>query len=316
VGAAMFAGPSAASAGGWCWPVDGPVRLAYGSPWIDATGRTCTHGGADIGASAGTRVRACTAGRVTFAGRVPAAGGGSTLAVTIATGEGLAYTCLPLSALSVTAGTEVASGDGLGALAPSGDGSTPDAHLHLSVRRGGAAIDPLSLLVAVTGPAAGAVPAPAYAPAAGGAPASSPDAPTGHGGVPVPAPITAAAPVPAPVPAPNVVRAQAPAPAAPLEAVTAAAPSIRVPACPPAPAGFARRIRPLPASTRLDLGAASAAARAWSLTAGGLAARALLAALAVLLVTPVLGRLRSATRASAGAGGATPAVAPVPRPHR
>ncbi len=132
----------AGAAEGWVWPAGSRVALGFGQEWRDDAGRTCSHGGVDLAAPAGESVLAPVGGRVAFAGSVPAAGGGRTLAVTLETDDGLKVTCMPLEDCCADLGGRVEPGDRLGSLAESGDGSLAEAHVHLSVRRGGVAMDP------------------------------------------------------------------------------------------------------------------------------------------------------------------------------
>jgi hypothetical protein len=311
VAIAVLAGPGTAFAAGWEWPVSGPVALGYGDAWTDESGKACTHGGVDIAAAPGARVSACTGGRVVFAGRVPAAGGGSTLAVSIVASGGLKYTCMPLSELLVAAGADVATGDALGLLAAGGDGSSGPVHLHLAVRRGEAPLDPLSLLETLTrpvslAPATPTTPEVSPPPASGtSVPRSVPDAAvSGAVGAGLARELSGAG-------------GQAAAPA-PSSASLAAAPEMRsalAHSVPPAPAGFSRRVRPLPADVSLDPGAVSAAVRSWALEGGGFALKGLLLALALLLMAPVLRRLRRTAAQFAGPQ-AIPDVVRAPRSAR
>jgi hypothetical protein len=136
----------AVCAGAWSWPVDGEPGLRYGATYAAADGRTCTHGGLDIDSSAGSTVRSCAAGEVAFAGLVPGSDGGRVWAVTVLTADSLRVTYLPLTSADVSKGRSVAAGDALGTLARSGDASADGPHLHLGVKRGGTALDPLAFL--------------------------------------------------------------------------------------------------------------------------------------------------------------------------
>ena len=82
-----FAQPGTALAG---WPLaqDAQLRLAFGASYTAGDGRSATHRGVDLAAEAGDRVVAPLAGHVTFAGSVPAVGGGTQRAVTIVTARG------------------------------------------------------------------------------------------------------------------------------------------------------------------------------------------------------------------------------------
>ena len=137
--------PSSARAG---WPLEkaAPVALGFGGTYAASDG-TSTHRGVDLAAPAGSAVRSPLSGRVSFAGRVPGIGGGTVLAVTIATADG-SLTLLPLSSAEVRAGTELAEGDAVGVLAGTGDPSSSAAHLHVGARKGDLYVDPLSLIEA------------------------------------------------------------------------------------------------------------------------------------------------------------------------
>ncbi|MDO8915658.1 MAG: peptidoglycan DD-metalloendopeptidase family protein [Coriobacteriia bacterium] len=274
----LMGAPGKAVAGGWPWPVQGRVGLAYAEPWADASGRICSHGGLDVEASAGARVSASAGGRVAFAGRVPAAGGGSALAVSVVTPDGLRVTYLPLAACRVTAGSEVADGEVLGELAGSGDGSLAIPHLHLSVRRGEAPIDPATLL----GPLSRSdAPGPATE-------IRPPDAPPK---LVAPSVKAHAAPAVSPAPASAAVAPMA------VGHRAGAAPSVLVA---PRPSDWAwpqieARIRPLPYEPRLDVRAVLTQARALAAAGRGIAIRALLGLLAALLFAR---SLRSAGQAA------------------
>jgi hypothetical protein len=148
-GVVCFAG-SAPAQEPWPWPAGDSVALAYGVGWTDSDGVSCTHGGVDLGATPGDQVRSPVEGTVAFVGRVPASGGGSTLAVTIATGDGLKVTCTPLERAVVRSGQQVDPGQSLGKLDGEGDGSSTCTHVHLSVRRGETRLDPMRFLGAGT----------------------------------------------------------------------------------------------------------------------------------------------------------------------
>jgi hypothetical protein len=153
VSVAALCWPVLAVAGQWPVPVAGSVALRFAETWRDAGGRPRSHGGLDLAAPAGSRVRACAAGTVAFAGRVPGAGGGTVLAVTVLTADGLKVTFMPLASAEVSDGAPVTVGDAIGILAGSGDGSTSAEHLHVSVRRGERQIDPEPFLDLTPAPA-------------------------------------------------------------------------------------------------------------------------------------------------------------------
>jgi hypothetical protein len=125
-----------AAAGGWRWPLRGPVVGAFNvsphAPFARGQRR-----GIDVSARQGARVRAACPGRVTFAGPLPRRG----LAVSVRCGA-LVATYLGLGRLAVRAGSSVARGQGLGLLGPA-------ARLRLGARRAGdrrGYVDPLTLL--------------------------------------------------------------------------------------------------------------------------------------------------------------------------
>src|SRR5579863_3522537 len=82
-------------AAAWTWPVDGPVLapFLYDPAHPYAAGQ---HRGIDIGADAGTTVRAPAAGVVSFAGTVP----GSGRSVTVETADGLSVTLTHLGSIT------------------------------------------------------------------------------------------------------------------------------------------------------------------------------------------------------------------------
>src|SRR2546423_10248044 len=102
--------PDALAAGGWTWPIRGPVLTPYrngGDPY--AAGQ---HRGIDIGAPVGTRVAAAAGGTVTFAGVV----GSSGLTVSERSADGrfdLSY--LHLSSVALHRGDELTAGGDAGA---------------------------------------------------------------------------------------------------------------------------------------------------------------------------------------------------------
>src|SRR2546423_4008607 len=172
---------NALAAGGWTWPVRGPVLTPYrngGDPY--AAGQ---HRGIDIGAPVGTRVVAAVGGTVTFAGNV----GSSGLTVSERTSDGrfdLSY--LHLSAIAVHRGDALAEGEAVGAVGVSGRRSVAAPHLHFGVREAvtrSAYRDPLEFLLA---PPAERAPRPAPTPV----PVAHPAAPS-----PVRAPRVAPRPV-------------------------------------------------------------------------------------------------------------------------
>lgn len=150
---------------GWPLSAGGSVALGFGATYQGAEATSSSvHRGVDITAEKGAAVRAPLAGRVSFVGRVPAVGGGTVRAVTIATASG-SITLLPLSSAGVAKGESLSEGDRIGTVAGEGDGSSSGVHLHVGVKRGDLYVDPLSVFSI---PAVGSSTA---HPAAGGAPA-------------------------------------------------------------------------------------------------------------------------------------------------
>jgi hypothetical protein len=138
-----------AHASAWVAPVPGcAIVTAYGQPYPGGT-----HRGVDLRAEPGTPVSTPGAGRVTFAGRVPADGGGTCGAVTVEFEDGLRVSLLPLSEVFVSAGETLAAGEVVGSVAVLGDNSHSESHLHLGLRRGEAYLDPTGLLPAAVVPA-------------------------------------------------------------------------------------------------------------------------------------------------------------------
>lgn len=143
---AMLLVPSVAVAGERLeWPVAGALALRFGAVFSSA-GKQCTHRGIDLEAEAGENVLAPADGVVTFAGEVPADGGGRMVAVTITTADGLLVCVTPLDRANVRRGDSVIAGARLGVLALDGDSSSAGPHVHLSVREAGTYIDPEPLL--------------------------------------------------------------------------------------------------------------------------------------------------------------------------
>lgn len=130
---------------GWPLAQDARVALGFGATYTAPDGTGATHRGIDVMGHEGERVLAPLAGRVAFAGSVPAAGGGTMRAVTIETAQG-SITLMPLTRFDVARGAELAEGDGVGVLAATGDASLAQPHLHVGVRRGDLYVDPLGIM--------------------------------------------------------------------------------------------------------------------------------------------------------------------------
>lgn len=131
-----------AHAAEWSPPVAGCVIVTpYGVSCASGT-----HRGVDLAAAAGAEAASPASGVITFAGRVPADGGGTCGAVTIELGDGLRVSLLPLGDVFVTAGDQVGAGEVVGTVADRGDDSCPGPHLHLGLRRGDTYLDPTGFL--------------------------------------------------------------------------------------------------------------------------------------------------------------------------
>jgi len=129
----------------WSPPVDVPaVLVPFGA------GRPAgVHSGVDLQADPGSQVRSPVAGQVVFAGAVPADGGGTCVAVTVETQDGLRISLLPLDAAYVCSGAHVTEGESLGRLAAAGDDSSDATHLHVGLRQQDRYIDPAPFLPAM-----------------------------------------------------------------------------------------------------------------------------------------------------------------------
>ncbi|MGW7406795.1 murein hydrolase activator EnvC family protein [Streptomyces sp. NPDC054833] len=124
---------------GRAWPVG--TRPAVVRGWEPpATPYGPGHRGVDLAAAPGTPVRSVAAGRVSFAGRVAGRG---VVAVRLA-GTDLRTTYEPVHP-SVKKGDEVAAGEVVGVLEPTGS-HCGSACLHWGLIRGETYVDPLSLL--------------------------------------------------------------------------------------------------------------------------------------------------------------------------
>ena len=122
--------------GPYTWPVDGPIVRPFDPPprpWLPG------HRGVDLGAPAGSLVRAVTGGVVWFAGRVA-----TRPLVSVAHPNGTRTTYEPVEPL-VSAGEAVSAGDVIGTLL-AGHAGCDNPCLHLGLRHGDTYLDPLSLL--------------------------------------------------------------------------------------------------------------------------------------------------------------------------
>jgi murein DD-endopeptidase MepM/ murein hydrolase activator NlpD len=131
--------------GAFTAPVAERANSAFGTRSIYNGEPRSPHGGADFPSPAGTPVRAPNGGRVVLADDLYYTG----LTVAVDHGLGLVSLFAHLSALDVAEGATVQRGQTVGRVGATG--RVTGAHLHWTVRAGGARIDPLSLL-AVLGP--------------------------------------------------------------------------------------------------------------------------------------------------------------------
>lgn len=142
VAALLLSGSPSTAFASWSAPVtSGAIVLGYGAPYGG-----CTHRGVDLRADAGESVFSPVDGTITFAGAVPADGGGTCRAVTVETADGLRVSLMPLAETTVSEGSVVREGEQLGSVAAAGDSSSPDSHVHLSLRRGESYLDPSGML--------------------------------------------------------------------------------------------------------------------------------------------------------------------------
>lgn len=124
--------------GAWQLPVDGAITARYGEQRsINGSPPSGHHGGTDIGVIEGTPVHATNSGRVVLARQLHVRGN----MIIIDHGGGLFSGYAHLSAINVTEGQMVATGDVIGA---SGNtGLSTGAHLHWEMSAGGILLDAL-----------------------------------------------------------------------------------------------------------------------------------------------------------------------------
>ena len=128
------AAPAPVGVGGWTWPTNGPVTSEFGPRW----GRL--HAGIDIGGPTGQAIYAAAAGTVSYAGAMSGYGN----IVLIDHGGGVVTAYAHQSALLVSSGTSVSSGQPIGRVGSTGNVTGP--HLHFEVRVGGSPRNPRSYL--------------------------------------------------------------------------------------------------------------------------------------------------------------------------
>lgn len=129
----------AQTAGGFRWPVDGPVLRGFQKP----TGPYGEggHQGLDIGCEPGTAVRSSEGGVVAWVGEVPRG-----KFVSVSHQGGVRTTYLDLGTVHVSQGDTVGKGQVIGTLGGRRDDSSAEPHLHFSAYRNGTPVDPRILL--------------------------------------------------------------------------------------------------------------------------------------------------------------------------
>ena len=132
-GPTLPAGPVRGAAGGFIWPVNGPITSGFGMRW----GRM--HEGVDIGVPAGTPIRAAKSGTIVLAG--PNGGYGNYTCIDH--GGGLSTCYAHQSRFARTSGS-ISQGSILGYVGCTGHCFGD--HLHFEVRINGTAVDPLGYL--------------------------------------------------------------------------------------------------------------------------------------------------------------------------
>lgn len=130
----------APGAHGRTWPVHAPITSGFGTRTHPLTGTSRVHTGVDLGAAAGTPIRAAAAGTVVVAGPM----GGYGNAVDIRHADGTTTRYAHQSRLLVRAGQQVAAGQVIGLVGSTGASTGP--HLHFEVRTSAGAIDPVAWL--------------------------------------------------------------------------------------------------------------------------------------------------------------------------
>ena len=118
-------------------PISGIITSRFGET---SSRRTSKHTGLDIATSAGTQIKACASGTVTFSGYKGSYG----YLTVINHGNGLETYYAHCSKLYVTAGQQVSQGEVIAAVGSTGNSTGP--HLHLEIRLNGVAYNPQNYL--------------------------------------------------------------------------------------------------------------------------------------------------------------------------
>ena len=123
-------------------PLVGTMRISsvFGNRTDPFTGGKAFHSGTDYAAPTGTKVLATGAGRVVFAGNRSGYG----KLVEIDHGGGIISRYGHMSAILVSVGDDVSTGDIIGKVGSTGRSTGP--HLHFEIRRSGAPVDPTAFL--------------------------------------------------------------------------------------------------------------------------------------------------------------------------
>lgn len=129
------------AAAGWVAPVRGELRDGFGPRFVrPVAGVSGMHRGQDLGAACGERVRAASGGTVVQAGWYGSYGNW----VLIDHGNGVTTGYAHNSRLLVRVGTRVTTGQVIAAAGTTGASS--GCHVHLEVRAGAAALEPVGFL--------------------------------------------------------------------------------------------------------------------------------------------------------------------------
>lgn len=131
---------AASGGGGWTMPANGPVTSRYGMRVNPVTGQYRLHAGSDIGASAGTVIRAAKSGRVVSAG--PVSGYGNYTIIDHGNGIRTAYA--HQSKILVSPGQLVSAGQTIGKVGSTGNSTGP--HLHFEYMKNGQRLNPNQII--------------------------------------------------------------------------------------------------------------------------------------------------------------------------
>jgi murein DD-endopeptidase MepM/ murein hydrolase activator NlpD len=126
--------PTTAPAGGFIWPVSGPITSPFGMRW------GTLHPGIDIGVPTGTPIHAAAAGTVIYCGWMSGYGN----LVMIDHGGNLATLYGHQSSIAASCGETVSQGQVIGYSGCTGFCTGP--HVHFEVRVNGSPVDPLGYL--------------------------------------------------------------------------------------------------------------------------------------------------------------------------